>query len=104
MPSDSINRRTFVGQSVATGAALGWAASAVGQEAANPPPRRVRVGVIGCGNVSGVYLPHLSRSAHVELVGACDIIPERARNRAEQFRIPNSYPNIDAMLAGAAFD
>jgi predicted dehydrogenase len=51
-----------------------------------------------------VYLPHLSKSPHVELVSACDIIPERARAQAEKFKIPNHYPHIDKMLGGAAFD
>src|SRR5262249_23024085 len=54
--------------------------------------------------VSNVYLPHLSASPHVELVSACDIIPERARAQAKRFKIPNEYPHIDKMLAGAAFD
>src|SRR5207247_5450063 len=65
---------------------------------------RVRVAVIGCGSVSGVYLPHLSKCPHVELVSACDIIPERAKARAEKFHIPNQYPHIDQLLAGAPFD
>jgi predicted dehydrogenase len=64
----------------------------------------VRIGVIGCGSVSGVYLPHLTKSPHVQLVSTCDIIPERARNRAEQFGIAHHYPHIDDLLAGEAFD
>jgi predicted dehydrogenase len=66
--------------------------------------RPIRVGVIGCGSVSSQYLPHLSKSPHVELVSACDIIYERAQHRASEYRIPNSYPRIDRMLAGAPFD
>ena len=41
---------------------------------------------------------------HVELVSTCDIIPERAKAQAGKFKVPNQYPNIDQMLAGAAFD
>jgi len=51
-----------------------------------------------------VYLPHLSKSPYVELVSACDIIPERAEKRAKEFNIPNYYPHIDKQLAGPAFD
>ncbi len=104
MSSASIDRRTFVEQSAAAGAALGLTAAAAAKDPPNPPPRRIRVGVIGCGSVSGMYFPHLSRSPYVELVSACDIIPERARNQAERFRVPNTYPHIDRMLAGAPFD
>jgi predicted dehydrogenase len=104
MSKEIINRRTFVGQTMATGAALGLAASARADDPVNPAPRRIRVGVIGCGSVSNVYLPNLAQSPHVELVSTCDIIPERARNQAQRFRVPNTYPHIDQMLAGAAFD
>ena len=67
-------------------------------------PRKVRVGVIGCGSVSRMYLPNLSACPFVELVSTCDIIPERAERAAAKFKVPNHYPHIDAMLAGAPFD
>jgi predicted dehydrogenase len=66
--------------------------------------KKIKVGVIGCGSVSGQYLPHLSKSPFVELVSTCDIRPERAKAAAEKYRIPNHYPHIDQMLAGAKFD
>jgi predicted dehydrogenase len=66
--------------------------------------KRIRVGVIGCGSVSHSYLPHLAKCPCVELVSACDIIPERAKAQAEKFKIPNQYPHIDQLLAGAGFD
>ena len=99
-----MNRREFSLRTATVGSAFGLAATAFAQNEPAPPARRIRVGVIGCGSVSTQYLPHLARSPFVELVSACDIIPERVRNQAERHRIPNSYPNIDRMLAGAAFD
>ncbi|HLO81230.1 MAG TPA: Gfo/Idh/MocA family oxidoreductase [Chitinophagaceae bacterium] len=66
--------------------------------------KKIRVAVIGCGSVSGVYLPHLSASPFVELVSVCDIISERAAKRAAEFKVPNQYPHIDQLLAGAPFD
>lgn len=66
--------------------------------------KKIRVAVIGCGSVSTQYLPHLSKSPFVELVSCCDIIPERAVTRAKEYSIPNHYPHIDKMLAGAPFD
>jgi predicted dehydrogenase len=68
------------------------------------PAEKIRVGIIGCGSVSGQYLPHLGKSAHVTLVSACDIIVDRAYQQARQFAIPHVYPNIDLMLSGAPFD
>jgi Oxidoreductase family, NAD-binding Rossmann fold len=66
--------------------------------------RPIRIGVIGCGSVSSQYLPHLSKSPHVELVSVCDIICARAQKRAAEYRVPHHYPHIDQMLAGAPFD
>jgi predicted dehydrogenase len=97
--STGVDRRAFILSGAAAGAALGTAGAAGAAE-----PGRIRVGVIGCGSVSHVYLPHLAKCRHVELVSACDIIPGRAKAQAERFNIPNHYPHIDKMLAGAAFD
>lgn len=69
-----------------------------------PPEKKIRVAVIGCGSVSNMYLPHLSKSPYVELVSACDRIPDRAKTQAERYKIPNQYPDIEALLAGVPFD
>jgi predicted dehydrogenase len=66
--------------------------------------KKIKVAIIGCGSVSTQYLPHLSKSPFVELVSTCDIKPERAKLTAEQYKIPNHYPHIDKLLAGASFD
>ncbi|MBO0931513.1 Gfo/Idh/MocA family protein [Fibrella aquatilis] len=71
---------------------------------AQAPDKRVRIGLIGCGSVSNMYLPHLSKSPFVELVSTCDIIPERAQQAAAKYNIANHYPHIDQLLAGAPFD
>jgi predicted dehydrogenase len=98
MPSSlELNRRSFL--------AAGTAAAAISQTAtAQGAAKKIRVGVIGCGSVSGSYLPHLSKCKYVELVSACDRIPERAKDQAAKFKIPHHYPDIAAMLAGAEFD
>jgi predicted dehydrogenase len=109
MESTRIGRRRFVGRAVESGAALvlGEAAFAAplparpGEERA---AKRVRTAVIGCGSVSNAYLPELRSSPWVELVGTCDIVPERAERQARSFGVPNHYPHIDQLLAGAPFD
>jgi predicted dehydrogenase len=109
--SDSfeINRRDFLKQSTLATAVLAGGATLLPEEGfAATAPRldrdKVRVGHIGCGSVSGSYLPVMTKHPNVEVVSVCDIIPERAKKRAEQFKVPNVYGNIDAMLAGAEFD
>jgi len=101
-----ITRQTFLAQVTAltTTTAL-TPALAVPQSASRvTDDKKVRVAVIGCGSVSNMYLPHLSKSPFVTLVSTCDILPERAQQAATKYAIPNHYPHIDALLAGAPFD
>ncbi len=93
-----VDRRAFLGTTA------GAAVLAATSPAAEPKAKRVKVGVIGCGSVARLYIPHLKASPHVELVSTCDRIPERAAERAKKFEVPNQYKSIEAMLAGAEFE
>jgi predicted dehydrogenase len=99
---DNISRQKFLQQTAMAGAAV--LLSSLESFALTTPDKKTRVAVIGCGSVSGVYLPHLSKAPYVELVSVCDIRPERARKRAAEFNVANHYPHIDQQLAGPAFD
>lgn len=49
---------------------------------------RVKVGVIGCGMISEVYMKNCKeRFDNLELVACADLVEEAARRRAEQFQI-----------------
>jgi len=98
--SHRLNRREFTKATLLAGAAVAsGAVAAVGEGT-----KRIRTGVIGCGSVSGSYLPVLVKCPYVEVVSLCDIRPERARKRAEKFNVAHHYPHIDAMLADEPFD
>ncbi|MCU0961872.1 MAG: Gfo/Idh/MocA family oxidoreductase [Pirellulaceae bacterium] len=104
--STNVARRDFLRQTALAGTlaagAVTWGAPS--WTVAETPGRKIKVGLIGCGSVSNIYLPHLADCAHVELVSVCDIIPERAQRQAQRFHIPHHYPHIDHMLAGAPFE
>jgi predicted dehydrogenase len=95
-----LNRRDFTKTTLLVGAAV---AAGVFHARATEPAR-IRTGIIGCGSVSNAYLPVLTKCPFVEVVSLCDIRPERARKRAEQFNVAHYYPHIDLMLAGEPFD
>lgn len=43
----------------------------------------VRIAMIGCGDISGIYLKNLTGTfKDVEIIGVCDLIPERAEKAA----------------------
>lgn len=99
---NELSRKDFIRQAGIMGAiAMMWPS---GLTAGGEAAKKIRVGVIGCGSVSTQYLPHLSKSPFVTLVSTCDIVEERAKDAAAKYGIPNYYPSIEKMLAGADFD
>ena len=100
-----MKRRDLI-KTVGLGAAAAVAGrSSLANAADKPQPAgRIRVGLIGCGSVSRHYLRDLTGRKFIDLVSVCDIIPDRAKQAAAKHKIPNHYPHIDKMLAGAKFD
>lgn len=98
----SISRKDFLQKSALASAAL--MVSSMESWAINLPDKKLRVALIGCGSVSNRYLPQLKSSSLIEVVSLCDIKYERAVAQAKQFNVPNTYPNIEKMLAGVPFD
>ena len=98
-----MNRKQFIQKTALAGASLALS-PVVSNARVIRENRKIKVAVIGCGSVSTQYLPHISKSPHVELVSCCDIKPERAKLSAEQYKIPNQFSNIDQLLAGPNFD
>lgn len=97
----SLTRRDFAKTTALAG---GSVAAGVLNVLAADAPRRIRTGVIGCGSVSGAYLPILTTSPYVEVVSLCDIRYDRAEERGRRFKVANTYPSIEAMLQGVPFD
>jgi predicted dehydrogenase len=52
--------------------------------------KRTKMGVIGCGNISGVYLQSGQRFNNLEVVACADLDVERAKAKAAEFKIPRA--------------
>ncbi|MBI3946376.1 MAG: Gfo/Idh/MocA family oxidoreductase [Armatimonadetes bacterium] len=50
----------------------------------------VKVGIIGCGKISGVYFQAARKFEILEIAAAADRIPERAQAKAEEFGVPRA--------------
>jgi predicted dehydrogenase len=63
--------------------------------------RRVKVGIVGCGNISGIYLKNLTTIFRdiVDLVAVCDLIPERADGAKEKYGLAKAYYTDEAIMA-----
>ena len=53
---------------------------------------RLKLGVIGCGNISEIYLKNLCSFGDIEVAAVSDMDLERARARAQQFQIARALP------------
>ncbi len=59
---------------------------------------KVKIGVVGCGAISGIYLQNAPRFGNIEIVACADLVRERAAARAAEYDIPNVY-SPDQLLA-----
>jgi predicted dehydrogenase len=59
---------------------------------------QVQVGVIGCGNISPIYLKNGKRLEVLDIVACADLVMERARARAEEFGVPRAC-TVEELLA-----
>lgn len=49
--------------------------------------KKVKVGIIGCGNISGIYFQNCKKFEILELAGCADLVPERAEARGKEFGV-----------------
>lgn len=61
-------------------------------------PKPVKVGIVGCGNISAAYLKIAPTFRILDVVACADLMPERARARAEEFGVPRAS-TVDELLA-----
>lgn len=51
---------------------------------------KTKIGIIGCGNISGIYFKNCTRFENLEVVACADLVPERAQVKAAE------YPGVKA--------
>jgi len=51
---------------------------------------KTRIGIIGCGAISAAYLKIAKTFPILEVAACADVLPERARARAEEFGVPRA--------------
>ena len=69
-------------------------------------PTPVKVGVVGCGNISGAYFSQAPNFPILDVVAVADLDQEKARAQAEKFNVPGvlsvdellSHPEIEIVL------
>jgi predicted dehydrogenase len=60
---------------------------------------RIRIGVIGCGQIAQTHFKNYSEIPDAELVACADIDEQAARRSADKWNIPHVYTDMAALLA-----
>lgn len=65
--------------------------------------RKMRIGIIGCGNIAYAYMTAGQRFDILEIVACADLMPERAKCKAEEFGVPRAC-GMEALLSDPEID
>jgi predicted dehydrogenase len=65
--------------------------------------KKVNVGVVGCGNISGIYLEMGQTFDILNISAVADLISERAKAQAEKYHIPRVL-SVDEMMADPSIE
>ena len=68
--------------------------------------RKMRIGFVGVGAISGIYLENLTKrfNDELEIIGVCDLIRERAENAVKKYNIPKLYKDMHELFADPEVD
>ncbi|MEA4945455.1 MAG: Gfo/Idh/MocA family oxidoreductase [Propionicimonas sp.] len=66
-------------------------------------PRRLRVALLGAGNISERYVIGMRRFGQLEIAGCADVVPAAAEGLARRTGIA-TYPTVEALLADPGVD
>src|SRR4030095_8537836 len=66
---------------------------------------RIRLAIVGCGNISQLNAPGYLQHPRCDVVALCDADPERAKRRAREWGItPRIYSDLAQVLDDRAVD
>ena len=65
----------------------------------------VNIGILGCGNISDIYLTNLTTMFHgVKVLGVCDINLDAVKAKTEKYNLPVLFHSYEEMLASDEVD
>jgi predicted dehydrogenase len=68
------------------------------------PSEKLRVALVGCGQIADAHLQEIQRIASADLVAVCDRHLDLAQQAAARFKVPGAFADFDHMLAKARPD
>jgi predicted dehydrogenase len=65
---------------------------------------RVRLGVLGAGNIADMNVAGYLKDPHCDVLAVCDVDVALAKDAAERWGVPRVYGNLDELLADSDID
>ncbi|HAL73576.1 MAG TPA: hypothetical protein DCM45_00615 [Clostridiales bacterium] len=65
--------------------------------------KKLRLGIVGCGVISRIYMGNLAKSQWVEVIAVADLFVEKARELADQFDVAKAC-GVEELLADPAVE
>jgi predicted dehydrogenase len=65
--------------------------------------KKLKIGIIGCGNISSIYMENCPKFPQLELVACADLDVERAQSQSEKFGVPKAC-SVEELLADPAIE
>lgn len=65
--------------------------------------KKHRIGLIGCGNISSIYLKNSKSYRSLEIVACADILTEKAKTKAAEFSIGKTM-TVEEMMSDSSID
>jgi len=67
--------------------------------------KTVKIGFVGVGDISGIYLKNITGLfKEIEVIGVCDLIRERAEKAVKEYNIPKLYNDMYELFADPEVD
>ena len=60
--------------------------------------QRIKAGLVGAGAISEAHIKGIKRLPYVDIVGVADVDEGRARDLADRFGVPRSFPSLEKLL------
>lgn len=67
--------------------------------------QKARIGIVGCGDISGIYLTNLTNMfKELDITGVCDLVDAKAEKAFSSYNIPRKYKDMHEMFADPTVD
>ena len=64
-----------------------------------------KIGIVGIGCISGIYLENITNMFRdIEVIGVCDLVRSRAEAAVDKYGIPKLYEDMHALFADPEVD